>query len=560
MLLQSLLFPTTPSIIVFMRKRPFIIPAAVIVFSAAVFSGCTSTVVSVGSSDPGEYFGVSDDSRAALVLDGEVCGEQGIVEDGTIFIPWSFVWDEIDAGFYYENDSGTLYYTGEDGELSWTANDENALVIRDEEAYVSAEVLTEYSHAEVSVFEDPDRAVIWKPDQEVGTVKITKDTALYSRAGDKGYLTDMEKGDEVVYLSDEDGFSRVSTDDGFTGYVKNDCIGELQSRTTGSANPASFDKISFGSTVRMIWDFIEFTSDNDYFDAMLANVSGVNAIAPTWYTLDNSGGMSSLSGAGYVQKAHARGIDVWPVISDLSIDADDVGRILGSRDSRERIISSLMAEADACGFDGINVDFEHVSEKDAPAFIQFIRELTAAAHAKDLIVSVNDYVPQYTGYYKRSAQIGACDYIAVMAYDEYTGSSKEPGSAASLPFVVQGIEDTLKEVPAEYLILGVPFYSRAWTQNFGEEECSSQALDMESARNFISEHNITPYLYWDKTCGQYYGTSTDDQARYSIWQEEEQSLGEKLKLVNEYSLAGAAAWRLGYEEDAVWTVWNEILT
>ena len=53
------------------------------------------------------------------------------------------------------------------------------------------------------------------------------------------------------------------------------------------------------------------------------------------------------------------------------------------------------------------------------------------------------------------------DYIVVMAYDEHYNGSEE-GSVASIGFVEQGIKDTLKEVPAEQVILGVPFYTRVW--------------------------------------------------------------------------------------------------
>ncbi len=218
-----------------------------------------------------------------------------------------------------------------------------------------------------------------------------------------------------------------------------------------------------------------------------------------------------------------------------------------------------MEEAGVCGFDGINIDLELIKERYAPDFIQFIRELCARAHGKGLIVSVNNYVPTYTGYYNRSAQIGACDYIVVMAYDEHTASSSEIGSAASYPFVKQGVEDTIAEVPAERIILGVPFYSRAWTEVFGEQGFSTQALDMEGAENFIKEHDIDVYLYWSEPDGQYFGTSTDSDARYSIWQEEERSLALKLGLVREYALAGAAAWRLGYEKDTIWTTWTDCL-
>ena len=49
----------------------------------------------------------------------------------------------------------------------------------------------------------------------------------------------------------------------------------------------------------------------------------------------------------------------------------------------------------------------------------------------------------------------------VMAYDEHYGGSKESGSVASIGFVTKGADDILAEgVPAEQVVLGMPFYTR----------------------------------------------------------------------------------------------------
>ena len=126
---------------------------------------------------------------------------------------------------------------------------------------------------------------------------------------------------------------------------------------------------------------------------------------------------------------------------------------------------------------------------------------------------------------------------------------------ASLPFVEQGIADTLAEVPAEQVINAVPFYTRGWVETFGSTVPESQTLSMDEADAFVTEHGIE--TYWDASVGQNVGSVETGDARYSIWLEDEQSIAEKVNLASEYNLAGVAAWRLGFERQSVWSVFED---
>ena len=71
------------------------------------------------------------------------------------------------------------------------------------------------------------------------------------------------------------------------------------------------------------------------------------------------------------------------------------------------------------------------------------------------------------------------DYVVIMGYDEHYGGSPEAGSVASYDFVKAGIENTLKEVPAEKVINAVPFFTRVWeeTPKTEEEIAADQGTD-----------------------------------------------------------------------------------
>lgn len=99
---------------------------------------------------------------------------------------------------------------------------------------------------------------------------------------------------------------------------------------------------------------------------------------------DETGTISSLASADYVKLAHDAGREVWGLIDNFN-EAFDETTDLAYASVRSRIIEQLLAEAASCGMDGINVDFENLErEPELPHYLQFLRELTSAAHAQNL--------------------------------------------------------------------------------------------------------------------------------------------------------------------------------
>ena len=136
-----------------------------------------------------------------------------------------------------------------------------------------------------------------------------------------------------------------------------------------------------------------------------------------------------------------------------------------------------------------------------------------------------------------------------MGYDEHYGGDKEAGSVASIDYVRNGIESTVKEVSPEKVINGVPFYTRIWTTAGGK--VSSEAVGMAQAHEYIKAHNIS--MKWDDTTCQNYGEYTDSNgALNQIWLEDADSIDAKLSVMSANNIAGVAEWRLGFETSDVW--------
>ena len=113
--------------------------------------------------------------------------------------------------------------------------------------------------------------------------------------------------------------------------------------------------------------------------------------------------------------------------------------VLSKHRPRDRIWrTSWLHSALKAGLDGINVDFESLSEDVGIHFLQFLRELSIQCHENNLVLSVDNPVPEdFTSHYDRAEQGKVVDYVIIMGYDEhYVGS--DAGSVASLPWVEAG--------------------------------------------------------------------------------------------------------------------------
>lgn len=115
--------------------------------------------------------------------------------------------------------------------------------------------------------------------------------------------------------------------------------------------------------------------------------------------------------ADYVSQAHEKGLQVWGLIDNFTQDVSTT-ETLDSTAARQNIISQLIQAAVSVGMDGINVDFESLSEDVGIHFLEFLRELSIECHKNNLVLSVDNPVPEdFTSHYDRAEQGRVVDYV-----------------------------------------------------------------------------------------------------------------------------------------------------
>ncbi|MBE5901221.1 MAG: glycosyl hydrolase family 18 [Lachnospiraceae bacterium] len=523
------------------------------------------------------YFQITAESELPIILEEEQLESKARYEGGHVYVDYQTLHDSIDERFYWDsNESKLLYTTPEDtyvaepgsesyyaGRKKITADVGEILRLEGDAVWVNMDYVMLHSRAEYELDKDPDRIVVQKRDRKVSTVKVEKDTQVRLRGGIKSpILTEVKQGQQLVVMDTLENWTKVATADGFRGFIQNSKISDKKgTKLKLSKKAPEYRHCMKDGTVLMAWHQVTSSYANTQVANVLAKTKGVTVVSPTWFYLtDSKGSIGSLASADYVSYCHAHNIEVWGLVSNLEVKGADAEKVLSTTTYRENLVSALIAKAIEYKLDGINVDIEALKPSVGDGYIQFIRELSLKCHANDLILSVDNYVPtNYTAFYNRKEQADFADYVVIMAYDEHYAGS-EAGSVSSIGFVKDGVKNTLKSVPKDQIILGLPFYTRVWELTPKEKdgkttyETSSQAVGMAQAANMVKVNGATPK--WDAGVAQDFAEYENGGKKYQIWLENAASLEEKLKVEQENGLAGVSFWKLGFEDG---TAWNTII-
>ena len=508
-----------------------------------------------------EYYGQNADGEASLVAGTQKLEQKALISGDEVYIPLDVVNGYLNQRYYWDSANKKILYATPTSLTEEAASDQPGgnVWLKESTVYLKLDYVKKYTDIDSYIYKDPARIAIQYKFSNVQTVIVKKDTVIRYRGGIKSKILTKTAKDTVLRLMNEgEDWDQVATDDGYIGYIQKKKVSAADTTDyKRSFKAEAYSYFTMDEPVNLAWHQVTSTDANNYFADTTQNMTGVNVISPTWFSVsDNDGNVSSLASGEYVMQAHEKGLKVWGLVDNFSENMSTT-TVLSNTAARQNRENQLVTYALKAGLDGINVDFESLSEDVGIHFLQFLRELSIQCHENNLVLSVDNPVPEdFTSHYDRAEQGKVVDYVIIMGYDEhYVGS--DAGSVASLPWVEQGVKDTLAEVPAKRTILAIPFYTRLWKTTDGGA-LTSEAIGMDQAQQAISDNGAE--TYWDKTTSQNYGTYEGDGATYQIWLEDSKSIAEKVKLIPKYKLAGVAEWKLGFENSGIWSVITENLS
>ena len=210
---------------------------------------------------------------------------------------------------------------------------------------------------------------------------------------------------------------------------------------------------------------------------------------------------------------------------------------------RKALIADLAAAAK--NFDGLQIDFENVPQRDGGTFLSFLTELRAALGNKIFTIALPARTKKLNNdVYDYEKILPLVDRILVMAYDEHWSTSA-PGPVASLSWCRNVAAYSMKAIGREKLIMGLPFYGRAW----GDVN-PSQAYVYTGIERLINDHKITGIRRENGIPNFEYKIPVSVKVYY----DDEYSLSARMEMYRALGVTAIGFWRLGQETPAVWDI------
>ena len=532
-----------------------------------------------------EYYSVPA-GEAMIIVDEEIYGKNALMKNGEPYLDLDTVVSKYNHRFFWSAEENSLYYTTASAEYVFTPGENSCTInrrkaecpnsiveLKDGVPYVLMSFLTECSNITYRTYTDPDRVLIIQSSDAYLCALAREDTRIrVSQDIKANLLKEVKAGDKLRFIEgggiQKDGFVKVMSEDGVRGYILSDKLDSsfYEDPAFAEYTPEEYTHCNTENKVYLGWHLLYTKDSVSLLDNVTKGAEELTVVAPTWYFLsDTEGGFISYGNSEYSAKAHSQGIKVWATIKNDTIEnafscTEDSHRLLSSYESRMKLIDNIMDAVEQDGVDGINVDFELLKVDTGVYFIQFLRELSIRCREKNIVFSVDNYVPEnYNAFYNIGEQAELVDYVVIMGYDEHYAGS-DAGSVSSLEWFTRAADNTIAKCPPERVIMGVPFYTRVWKEVTDGGELKTYVVSTPGLTEAKKEYDAsTGVKRWDPQAGQYYTEYSKDGALFRLWLEDEWSLLRKGMVIRERGMGGVAAWKLGDEATGTWELLENAL-
>jgi spore germination protein YaaH/flagellar hook assembly protein FlgD len=326
------------------------------------------------------------------------------------------------------------------------------------------------------------------------------------------------------------------------------------------------------------WELTDSSTRLDWEKLSTVAYFGVGVAANGDLQKQNGDGSTTVGWSGWtsaamtkvMNNAHASGARVVLTVQSFAWTSAGVARqrsLLGSSANRANLARQIAAAVRDRGADGVNLDFEPIISTYSDEFTALVRtirtELNKVHRGYQVTFDTSGWIGNYP--IGDATASGGADAVVVMGYDYRTGSSSVAGSVAPIAGPTYDIGDTIRaylaRIPASKVILGVPYYGRAWSTSSsalnaknvsGAKNGASTTVVYGTAVTFAADHGrkwdstegVAWTVYRRKNCTAKYGCVNPWR---ELYYDDAKALGLKYDLINHYNLRGAGIWALGYD-------------
>ena len=369
------------------QQKPVVIVCILILVLAAVGVGTyfiKKYIPTKERMDLTEYYGQTGEDEMTVILGTDIMETKAVTSGDRVYLPLDMVNTYLNQRYYWDSANQQILYATPSELQYYPASEsgDSEVWLKAGSVYLNLDFVKKFTDLDAYVYDNPSRIAIQHQFTSVNTATVKKDTSIRYRGGIKSpILTDVSEGTTLIYMEALEDWVQVATMDGYIGYIQKDKLSDMEKKDfERDFQKEEYTYITMEDKVNLSWHQVTTQEANAYLADSIANISGVNVISPTWfYIQDTAGNIGNIASADYVSLAHEKGLKVWGLIDNFTADVSTT-ETLSRLASRQNIIQQLVQTALSVGLDGINVDFESLSEDAGPHFLEFLRELSIECH------------------------------------------------------------------------------------------------------------------------------------------------------------------------------------
>ncbi|MCA9371296.1 glycoside hydrolase family 18 protein [Candidatus Woesebacteria bacterium] len=252
------------------------------------------------------------------------------------------------------------------------------------------------------------------------------------------------------------------------------------------------------------------------------------------------------------------------LVSITNFENSSIDKLVSSETATQNAVKSLKNLIKDYNLDGINFNFEYVSDVDYPThqYLNRFLETVSSELRAEYPWIILSFDVNATAVYNDNAydmvKIGeTMDQVVLMGYDYRQPTAVQAGSVSPLyaqsdaPSIDKSIQSMIGRVPAEKIVLAVPFYGYEW-QTYSKAPNSyivpqTGALATYKRVQSLIEQRDDEELYFDDVSKTPYLIYNQNGFIKQIYYEDDRSLAEKCAYIANNHLDGIGVWALGYE-------------
>jgi len=328
-----------------------------------------------------------------------------LIENNTIYLSKPDIANFFDKYIYKEEESNQIITTY-DKKIASIGFEENTITIngakkniyahgiqKDEVEYLPISEMKDVYDIEMQNIENTKVIVIdslskgQKRAIVSSNLPVKSSTEIIAKTVDR-----IKKGDSVIVISSDKGYTKIRTENGKLGYIKTD---KLENEYVVREEMEEEKQIE--GKVNLTWDY--FSTYGAAPQREGTTIEGINVVSPAFFYLNEKGEFKEnigSKGEAYIQWAHSNGYKVWPMFSNAEAATESLAitsEIMNHYEKRQKLIEKLV---DACvkyKIDGVNIDFENMRQEDKDMYARFIIELTPRLKEIGLVTSVDVTAP-----------------------------------------------------------------------------------------------------------------------------------------------------------------------